>query len=332
MPGIPLSELSNEDPPKKKPVPKPGEPIISRDIFEDPGPEVWLTRYEASLKEKPNDVASHMGKGLALLALGRTADGLRVFDEAEEAFPKDPLVASTRGVVAGKQGDLERAEKLFTQALKLDESDASSWRNLGITQSQRGKTRDAYVNLIEALERDADDLEALKELASIYGRVGHTAEAAPLARRIAQRMPRDPEAWLDVSVAETDVDKSLDAIRRALALAPELPRAHERLCIELSKKKAPEAVGACTRGIELSNKKSDEAFNARGLAHFAAGNDAAALVDIDEAIRLDPDHGTYYRNRYLVRSHAGQLEPARRDLEKACELRDKEACAELAKK
>lgn len=331
MPAIALADLSNEDPPRPKPKPKPGEPLFPPSMFTEPGPTGWLAKYDEAIEKDPKDVGSHMGRALALLALNRTEEGLRYLDESEKKFPSDPLVASTRGVVAGKQGDLERAEALFSRAAQLETDDASHFRNLGIVQSQRGKTREAYKNLVAALERDADDLEALKELTAIYGRAGRTTDAAPLARRIVQKIPRDPDVWLDVSIAEADHDKSLEAIRRALALAPEMPRAHERLCIVLSKKRAPEAVGACTRAIDLSAKRSDEAFNARGLAHFAAGNDALAIEDISEAIRLDPDHASYYKNRYIIRAHAGQLEPARKDLAKACELRDQEACDELAK-
>ncbi|NUO53796.1 MAG: protein kinase, partial [Polyangiaceae bacterium] len=330
VPPLVLSELSNTDTPKPKPVPKPGEPILPRDMFQSPGPEGWLAEYEATLKKNPDDIPSHLGKALALLALGKTDAGLAVLDETEKRFPKDALVVSTRGVVAGKTGDLEGAEKLFARAVELDPKEASNWRNLGITRSQRGKTRDAYVALLEALNRDQDDLEAIKELAAIYGRTGKTQDGAPLVRRIAQKTPRDPNVWVDLSIAEADIEKSLDAVRRALALAPELPRAHVRLCVALSKKKAPEAVGACTRALELSPKNED-VYNARGLAHFAAGNDTAAITDLDEAIRLAPKVGIHYKNRYIVRSHAGKLAEAKSDLTKACELGEKEACDELAK-
>ncbi|MBL9025677.1 MAG: protein kinase [Myxococcales bacterium] len=331
VPALALADLSNDDPARPKPKPKPGEPLFPPTMFEDPGPAGWLTNYEEALAKDPKDTSSHMGKALALLALNRTQDGLSYLDQIEKRFPDDPLVASTHGVVAGKQGDLERAEKLFSRAAQLEKDDATHLRNLGIIQSQRGKTRDAYVSLVAALQKDPDDLEALKELTAIYGRVNRTHDAAPLARRIAQKIPRDPDVWLDVSIAESDEDKSLEAIRRALALAPEMPRAHERLCIVLSKKKAAEAVGACARAIDLSGKKSEESFNARGLAHFAAGNDTLALQDIDEAIRLDPAHASYYKNRYIVRAHAGQLDAAKKDLAKACELGDQEACDEAAK-
>ena len=87
---------------------------------------------------------------------------------------------------------------------------------------------------------------------------------------------------------------------------------------------------ACTRALELSPKDED-VYNARGLAHFAAGNDTAAITDLDEAIRLAPKVGIHYKNRYIVRSHAGKLAEAKGDLAKACELGEKEACDELAK-
>lgn len=103
-----------------------------------------------------------------------------------------------------------------------------------------------------------------------------------------------------------------------------------RLCAVLSEKESPEAIGVCTHAVELAPNDGG-AYNNRAMAYYKAGDDKAALRDLDKALVLEPKSTSYWTNRYLVRMHAGQSGAARADLAKACDLGSEAACDELKK-
>jgi tetratricopeptide (TPR) repeat protein len=61
-------------------------------------------------------------------------------------------------------------------------------------------------------------------------------------------------------------------------------------------------------------------FAMRGEAHLSRGEPKAAVADLDEAIRMAPDHATYYVARARARMADKQPDAARTDLDKSLSL------------
>jgi tetratricopeptide (TPR) repeat protein len=319
-----------EPEPGEKDAAPPGAPLVDPNMFEAGSAEAALAFYDTELQKTPKDAPLRIGRALALYAGRRDREGKEAMAAVEADEPNLPLLWETRGVLAMRAGDRPGALAMFDRAVTADPNDGSIRRNRGILYSRLGRLRDAYADLGKALTLDPDDVQAIKELANIYDKVGKRALAAPLLRRLLRLTPRDASSWVDLSLAAESNEEKLSALEKALALAPRDPRAHGELCSVLSRAKRAEAISACDTALELA-PDDPGTLNARGLAHYHQGRDKAALVDLDRAVALAPKNSMYLVNRYIVRSHAGMVGPARADLELACKLGNSEACDELKK-
>lgn len=313
-----------------KDVAKPGEPLVPARLLGSAGPAGALASIEKQLAEKPGDVDLSVGRALAILGNGRTKEGLDELARLAREHPEAAIVWSSKGYVAMRQGDLDGADTFLTKAIDLGGKDVTPIRNRGILRAHQGKLRAGYIDLVAALRIDPDDVEALKDLSRIYDRVGHREDAVPLLNRVLRARPNDVEIWVDLSIAQKNLDESLKSAQKAVSIDPKFARGHTRMCAVLSEKEAPEAIGVCTHAIELA-PNDDGAWNNRAMAYYKSGDDKSALRDLDRAIALAPTSASHFTNRYLIRMHAGQVAGAKADLQKACDLGSNAACDELKK-
>ncbi len=90
------------------------------------------------------------------------------------------------------------------------------------------------------------------------------------------------------------------------------------------------AIAGCTAVIDDAKQKpkgrAAAHFN-RGNAHSAKGDQAQAIADYDEAIKLDPKNAGVYNNRGSARSDLGESEAALADFDAAIKLNARYASA-----
>lgn len=326
---IPAAELAGgETLPLDSNLRQEGEPLVPTRQLPG-GVDASLQRIDAQRAQRPNDRNLDVGRALVLLGdPAREAEGLRELARLEREHPELDSLWGGLGYVRMRLGDLEGAERAFDRALELDPADAATLRNRGILRHRTGRRELAYDDLRASLRYDPNDVNALSELAQIYERTGHRIDARPLIERVTRLQPRNVEAWIDLSLAQTDADDQLASVDRALLVAPGLPRALKRRCAVLARAQRPTAIEACTAALQAIPDDPWSQMH-RGLAHYHAGRDAEALRDMDAAIEARPRDAVMRTNRYLVRQHAGRRD-AIADLRVACDLGHENACTTLA--
>jgi tetratricopeptide (TPR) repeat protein len=87
-----------------------------------------LRAFDAALALTPGHSEALVGRGLALMALGRSASALAILHEAVTAAPADPEPPSELGLALGKMGYLNEAVHWFDRALKIDRHYAAAYR------------------------------------------------------------------------------------------------------------------------------------------------------------------------------------------------------------
>ncbi|WP_158907325.1 tetratricopeptide repeat protein [Burkholderia sp. L27(2015)] len=168
--------------------------VHGRVLFAAKQPLEALRAFEAALALTPGYGEALVGRGLALMALGRSASALVSLNEAVTAAPEDPEPASELGLALGRVGFLNEAVKWFERALKIDRHYAPAYRYMGNALTMMRLDREALVCLREARRLRPDWNEAWLDEAGLLLRAGRLQEgwqayerrqSASMARRLA---------------------------------------------------------------------------------------------------------------------------------------------------
>ncbi len=114
-------------------------------------------------------------KSLArLLELGEDDKAEVLLKELLIDSPDDVSLLNARGSIFAKKGDLDNAENLFLQAIKLDGSHADCHYNLGLLHSRQGRIPEAIDDFLKAIEINPYDWAAQNDLGVMYHNQGKT--------------------------------------------------------------------------------------------------------------------------------------------------------------
>lgn len=154
--------------------------------------------------------------------------------EAEPSRPSvvhDHLGASTmleQGWSALARGEWNEAERLLTEALRLDPEAANTEALLGWALMHQGRGDDALQRCLSVLLRDTENGLARTAVGAICLQKGIAGEAIEHLTRVI-RKGTDPRAqlyasyWLGVAYLERDMPRdAADALRKAVAAGPNL--------------------------------------------------------------------------------------------------------------
>ena len=131
------------------------------------------------------------------------------------------LFYSNRGAEALRDGDARRAVRWLEVAVRLDETEASAWTNLGVARRRLGDLPAAEAAYRRAIELDRGHLAAYVNLARLLELRGLTDGAREIVRLLDQDDNRNPYAYLelgDASLAEGRQDDARRYYRRAVRL------------------------------------------------------------------------------------------------------------------
>lgn len=102
--------------------------------------------------------------------------------------------------------------------------------------------------------------------------------------------------WAAYALAEVDVDRAIDALKRSIALGRDTPRSRNNLgrLFDLAGREA-DAIAEFERALELDPDYARAHYNL-GLAHENAGRTAAALACYERAVDIKPDYSEALNN------------------------------------
>jgi tetratricopeptide (TPR) repeat protein len=151
---------------------------------------------------------------------------------SQEKLP--PLVENqmAAGVQALKSGDLDTAEKVFSDALRHGVKHPLVFHNLGVIAQQRGLHHQAIAWFREAILLQPDFGPTRLLLGSSLLAVGKNSEAIHELRRAVSLMPEQPEAHLQLARAYEGAENWIGAARefqKLVELNPQEPEYHYRL-------------------------------------------------------------------------------------------------------
>lgn len=151
---------------------------------------------------------------------------------SQEKLPPSVETQMAAGVQALKAGDLDTAEKVFSDALRHGIKHPLVFHNLGVIAQQRGLHHQAIFRFREAILLQPDFGPTRLLLGSSLLAVGKNSEAIHELRRAVSLMPEQPEAHLQLARAYEGAESWISVaqeLQKLVELNPQEPEYHYRL-------------------------------------------------------------------------------------------------------
>jgi tetratricopeptide (TPR) repeat protein len=140
-----------------------------------------LGHFDRALAQEGADLSALVGRGEALLALGREADALVALDAALAVDPRLMAVVQRVEVLRfrGQQNDLNQARQaardgrldeaiaVYTRAIAASPDSAILYRELGTIEGQQGNTERALEHLRRAVALEPSDARSLVQIGDL---------------------------------------------------------------------------------------------------------------------------------------------------------------------
>ncbi len=320
----------------------------------------WLRRGPPRTLAAADSPWILLPSGVAILALAACArvqagtwrDSVSLFEHALEKTRDNPVAHSNLG--HARRGAIERAERHYREALRLEPGHPESHNGLGLLLHETGRLEQAVAHYESALRSRPGYPEAHNNLGRAFqemGRLeqavahyesalrlrpgyvearnnlgvallgsGRAAEAIPHLEEAVRLDPADARAHNNLGRALAETGRPAEAIRlyeQALRLRPGYAEAHNNLGVALfGMGRAREAVEHYRKAL-ASRPDYPEAESNLGGALTSLGRLDEAVEHLTRAIRLDPGYAVAHHNLAVALALAGDLAGARREADLA---------------
>ncbi len=226
----------------------------------------------------------------------------------------NPACASARhrlGVIAYQTGKVKAALKLIDSAAVLEPENPIFHMSLGALLRQQGRLAEAEAYCRKAVELDAGNVDAANNLANVLRDLKRSDEAVAELRRALNLAPGHPMASLNLANilrGQGDLlgaEKALDAIAVSVKEAPEYQ--YEKAQQRLEADEPEQAEDAFNQALD-SAPGTPAYLNGLGLARREQGDVAGALTLYEAAIQAEPEYAEARWNRAVAQLLRGNFE------------------------
>ncbi len=249
----------------------------------------------------------------ALQADGKLAERLAAWEADLAKDPGSVELVSRLVALHERMGDEEEALKWHRRRVELEPRNVAYQAGLAGTHARRGRLLEAIAILKPLTKADsARARDHWRALVGLYDRIDERSLAIEAAESLVGVAPTDPEAHAELAEllqGYGDVERSLDAFRRASQLAPEEPRyiqAEARLLRGVQR--SGEASMAYRRLLRMAGTAALRRTALRDLAEIAvAERTFPALVDEFELrVRRAPGRLEAYEELAVIQIAGGR--------------------------
>lgn len=249
--------------------------------------------FRSVLAAEATQAGALTGLALALVSQGKDSEALQAFEHAARKAPKDPraLLALARYQASKRRiddaiGTLERLSAVVPDAPEayLDKGDLLVMKNdtAGAVEAYRRASGlgGAAVSVAEF------------RLGALFEAQGRADEAEAAYRRVLQAQPDSYAALNNLAMLlvtrSRDGRQAIALARKAVALAPGRPQAHDTLAWALrADGKADEALASVERALAIDPKPATYAYH-KGVILAQLGRKAQARASLEAALKSAP--------------------------------------------
>ncbi len=246
---------------------------------------LWTARDAPA--QPPPAPDANLAAGVEALKSGDLDGAERVFSEALRQGVKSPLVFHNLGVIAQQRGNHTLAISRFRQAIALQPEYAPSRLLLGVSLLALGKNADATSELQRAARSMPKEPQAHLQLAKAYEASENWIAAVEELQKLMNLDPQEAEYSYLLGRAWTRL--SAWSYQRLARLNPDSARLHQALGQEYAMQGRYELAIAAYQQAARSDPRLPEIHLALGLLLLELKRFGEAQAEIDLELRLVPE-------------------------------------------
>lgn len=167
-------------------------------------------KYEAALKDNPDDVDALYGLALLQDKEGMTTPALENFQKALQLAPQDEDIVRDTGIMFFRAGHPEKAVNLLRKAYQLNENDATTLSWLARAHEATGDYPSALALYRKLETRKIDDADIYYNMAMAFGKTDHPGESHYYFGRFFKEKGRKDSALFHFKAALSHAPKNSD--------------------------------------------------------------------------------------------------------------------------
>lgn len=221
-----------------------------------------------------------------LVGEGRMAEAERRLDALLDRSPESRLAWLMKAAVDFHLGNYADGADSAQHAIDLDPSSEEAWVSKGLCLAEAGMNEAAIECYRSAIQLQGDHADAWRETGKSYGRLNRHKEAVHAFKKALEADDEADETWYSLALSLVELGKLDDALACYDTALRIDPRDADTWC----------ARGVCFLAIAEKNLQSrNRDKNTLGIIHARE-----ALRNLDNALKIDPEHDLARRNRDLL--------------------------------
>ena len=275
-----------------------------------------MADFDAAIRLDPAPSHAWNFRGTARLAMGDPRGAIADFDEALRLDPSDGAVAGNRGNAWRALGELRHAVADYTLAIRLSPDDAGPRVNRGATRAGLGDLVGAEADFSDAIRLSPRLAPAYLNRAGVRRLLRNLDGAAADADVALRTRGWHAETRIEharILLARNDPAAAIISLDVLLGRQPQHAMALALGCIARGRLGQAEARPTCDRAVQTAPEGFDMAHLARAGLALLTDDAAAALPDIAEALRRQPNGAEPMYLRAVAAARENRLGASDRD-------------------
>jgi Tfp pilus assembly protein PilF len=241
--------------------------------------------------------AARLERAATLIGNNRLAEAEQQLNSVLKIAPNEAAALNLLGTIRAKQGKLDKAENLFSRAVKADNQLIGAHMNLAYLYLLKGEPEKTALKLKEVLRLDPSNADAAYRLAWLLLSQGRFEECIAFVERAKQgQTPTFPLLNLlgDAYLKKGDADRASKSYRQVLdAQGGNADALLGMAQVSQLKRDASAAALYLSRAREVITSSPDQLYK-YALTALNSGLNSEAVSALKQAIELRPNESAYY--------------------------------------
>jgi protein O-GlcNAc transferase len=282
------------------------------------------------LSVHPNHAEALHLLGIIAGRTGQNQDAEKLFLGAISINPTAAVYHNNLGKVLMALGKMDEATRAYRRAIELKPDYPEACSNLGACLRVQGQFDAAVKAYQRALQLKPDRTETHNNLGNLLKDMDRLEESIASFQKALKIKPDYADAYSNLSAvlaAQGKLDAAVEACQTAIRLNPNLTYAYVNLGHALkAQSKLDEAVAAYRTALNLT-PRSPEIHNALGAAFLVQQRYEQAFGALQTAIQIKPDYADAHSNMGYLLKEQRQIDAAVVAYRRALQLKPDMACA-----